>query len=88
MKQFVCFLPLDSDSDRSSRQQDPEYSKLRIVPLVEELFLSFFGFMQGKFKAIAAYALTQYDVRLDEQRQFMEALEEVCTPSCALNRLN
>jgi hypothetical protein len=57
--------------------QDPEYVKLRVVPHIDEMFHAFFEFVQNKFKTIAAFALTQYDVRHEEQQQFFAALNEV-----------
>jgi hypothetical protein len=51
--------------------------KLRIVPHIDELFFSFFGVVQSKFKVIATAALAQYETRKEEQRQFFEALDEV-----------
>ena len=68
--------------------QDTEYSKLRVVPNIEEQFQAFFALVQGKFKAIAAFALAQFDIRKEEMKLFLLALDEVrrcmhCGVSCA-----
>ena len=57
--------------------QDAEYSKLKIVDSVKEQFTAFLLVVQLRFKKIATIALDQRDVRLEEQRQFFEAINEV-----------
>ena len=57
--------------------QDPEYTKLRQIPHLEELFTNFFMVVQAKFKAVATIALSQYDARMEEQTQFLEAIDQV-----------
>ena len=48
------------------------------------MFQGFFAVLQTKFKAIAAFALVQYESRHVEMQQFIEALDEVC---CSILRV-